>query len=291
VGKPLGFMFFSSMESGAYQNAHVEVFLQIAGQLAMIVEKGRLYQQLLELNEIKNRFLAMAAHDLRSPIGVIRGYLDLFIGGYMTGIPEEHKVIMSTMRKACDGMLVLIDDLIDISVIEAGRLELNLQEVDLAGYLETYHTTGKALAGSKSIQIGLDLEPDLPKIRIDVNRIGQVLNNLLSNAIKFSHPGTSITIQARKRDDQVEVSVIDQGQGIPEAELSRIFTDFSRTSVKPTGGEKSTGLGLAISRRIVEAHGGTIRVESKVGRGSEFTFKLPRNGQLEPEPHAPSDRE
>ncbi|MBU4444596.1 ATP-binding protein, partial [bacterium] len=107
------------------------------------------------------------------------------------------------------------------------------------------------------------------------DRIMQVLDNLVTNAIKFSYPNTTVTISARKINDNVEISVADQGQGIPEGEISKIFKEFSKTSVRPTAGEKSTGLGLAIARKIIEAHQGTISVASKVGKGTTFMIDMP----------------
>lgn len=278
MGTPTGFMFFSSMWPNTYKDVHVELFRQIAGQLAMIVEKGRLYQQLLDLNDLKNKFLGIAAHDLRNPIGVVKSYLALFLGGFLGQVSEAHKKIMETMNRTCEAMLALIDDLLDVSAIESGKLELQLKEVDLGQYLHECHASNKLLAEAKSIELKLDLAPALPKVVMDPSRINQVVNNLITNATKFSLPQTAITLRARAVGEEVEVSVADQGQGIPPEELPKMFTAFGRTSVRPTAGEKSTGLGLAIVKRMVEAHGGRIWVESKVGEGSIFTFTLPARG-------------
>jgi len=274
-GKPIGFMFFSSMKPHAYENVHVELFMQIAGQLAIIVEKGRLYQQLIELNEMKNKFLGIAAHDLRSPIAVVKSYLSLLLKNYLGEISDEQREVMKSMNTACQTMLTLIDDLLDVSAIESGRLDLRPQEVDVAEYLRNSHAANSLLARAKSIQLELDLDPELPRVVMDPDRVNQVVNNLITNAIKFSHPETAITVRARPLADGVEISVSDQGQGIPEEEIPKIFAPFVRSSVRPTGGEKSTGLGLAIAKRMVEAHGGRLTVKSKVGEGSTFTFTLP----------------
>jgi len=274
-GKPIGFMFFSSMETRKYQNVHVEIFQQLAGQLAVIVEKGRLYQELIELNELKNKFLGIAAHDLRSPISIIKGYLGLFLEGILGPVPAPQRDCMTRMNKACETMLALINDLLDVSSIEAGRLELRTREVDLAEYLRECHTANSILAKAKSIDLKLEMPPALPRMTMDPDRIQQVLNNLITNAIKFSYPETTIRLRAKTVGDGVEISVEDQGQGIPLEEISNLFREFSRTSVRSTAGEKSTGLGLAIAKRIVEAHGGRIWVESEVGKGSAFRFVLP----------------
>ena len=275
MGKPIGFMFFSSRQPCTYKDAHVELFLQIAGQLAVIVEKSRLYQQSVELNQLKNKFLGIAAHDLRSPIGIVKSYAQLFLNGYLGDVPESQRQVLQRMDKSCEAMLVLINDLLDVSAIESGHLELKLREVNLAAFLQECHAANALLAKAKSIELTLDLAPDLASVPMDPDRINQAINNLITNALKYSYPQTVVTLRARRAGDEVTISVQDQGQGIPAAELSRLFTDFGRTSVRPTGGEKSVGLGLAIVKRMVEAHGGRIWVESQVGVGSIFTFALP----------------
>jgi len=273
--KPAGFIFFSSMQVDTYKDLHIDIFLEIARQLSVIFEKSRMYEELIQLNELKNKFLGIAAHDLRSPIGVIKNFIILFLNGYIGEIDEkQHKVLM-TMDKNCDRMLNLIHNLLDFSAIESGKLDLKLEQLDLHKFFHTYQSMTKSLAEKKQIELKMDIEADLPNITVDSNRIMQVLDNLVTNAIKFSYPNTTVTISARKQDESVKISVADQGQGIPENEISKIFKEFSKTSVKPTGGEKSTGLGLAIVRRIIEAHNGTIDVDSTVGKGTTFTITLP----------------
>ncbi len=275
MGKPIGFMFFSSMKPNTYRDAHVELFLQIAGQLAVIVEKSRLYQQLVELNQLKSKFLGIAAHDLRNPISIIKSYVQLFLNGYVGDLTESQRDVLQRMDKTSETMLDLIEDLLDVTAIEAGQLDLNTCEVDLASFLEECRTMNALLAKAKSIEVVLALEPDLLPVVMDPDRINQVLNNLITNAIKYSYPNTVITLRARMMGDEAAIAVEDQGQGIPESELPKMFTEFGKTSVRPTGGEKSIGLGLAIVKRMVEAHGGRIWVESRVGVGSTFTFTLP----------------
>jgi signal transduction histidine kinase len=275
MGKPIGFMFFSSAQPDAYRDAHVELFLQIAGQLAVIVEKSRLYQQAVELNQLKNKFLGIAAHDLRSPIGIVKSYTQLFLDGYLGDVPDSQREILEKIDRNCETMLILINDLLDVSAIESGHLELKLRPVDLAAFLRECHAANALLAKSKNVELVLDLAPDLPTVMMDPDRINQAINNLVTNALKYSYPQTVVTLRARREGDEVTISVQDQGQGIPAQELGKLFTDFGRTSVRPTGGEKSVGLGLAIVKRMVEAHGGRIGVESQVGVGSTFTFTLP----------------
>ena len=274
--QPIGFMFFNSMQSNVYQNVHVELFLQIAGQLSTIVEKSRLYQQSIELNQMKDRFLGIAAHDLRSPIAIIMNYVEYLLEGHPGKITESQDNILKKLYKVSEKMLNLVNELLDVNAIEAGRLELKMDTVDLTEYLKECYEENLVLSKTKSIELVLDLEKELPFIVMDPHRIDQVMNNLITNAIKFSYPNTTITLHARVQDQDVAISVQDQGQGIPAQEVDTLFTEFGKTSVRSTAGEKSTGIGLAIAKRIVALHGGRIWAESKVGVGSIFTFTLPR---------------
>ena len=147
--------------------------------------------------------------------------------------------------------------------------------VDLEYFFTNRIETDRLLASRKSIKVHQILQDELPSVHMDPYRIDQVLDNLLSNAIKFSMPDTAITVRVNRMDDSVQVSVQDEGQGIPKEELDKVFQEFERTTVKPTAGEPSTGLGLAIVKRVVNAHNGRIWVESEVDKGSTFSFSLP----------------
>jgi len=275
MGRPIGFMFFTCRYTNAYQAVHVDVFREIAGQLSVIVEKSRLYERLLTLNEEKNRLLGVAAHDLRNPIGVAQGYLRLVLAGTVGPVNQAQRMLLERVEKSSQRMLDLVNDLLDVSAIEAGRLNLDLDQVDLEPYLAEILETSALLAAEKNIRLVTEVRGPLPRIRLDRRRFDQVLHNLLTNAVKFSYPGTTITLGARAEPRTVQIFVQDQGQGIRSEELGRVFKAFARGSARPTGGERSTGLGLAISHRIVEAHGGSIAVQSHPGEGACFTVTLP----------------
>jgi signal transduction histidine kinase len=274
-GKPIGFLFFSSREPYQYQDAHIGLFREIAGQLALTLEKSRLYEQVVRFNALKNKFLGIAAHDLRSPIAVIKGYADLLTDGFVGHLDAAQKETIRTMGGLCDKMLVLINDLLDVSAIESGHLAMEKRKVDLGAYLAEVHRDNALMARSKSIELALEVPEALPEVLMDPHRIDQVINNLITNAIKFSAPKSRIVLRAVLSEGAVAISVTDRGQGIPREEMSKMFQYFGRTNVLPTAGEKSTGLGLAIAKRMVEAHGGKIGVESEPGKGSTFTFTLP----------------
>jgi hypothetical protein len=278
MGKPIGFIFFSSFQTNTYRNAHIEIFQHIAGELALTAEKSRLYDELVQLNDLKNKFLGMAVHDLRSPIGIIKGYADLLQEELLESLAEPQKEAFLTIENHCEKMLVLINELLDINAIESGHLTMTRKKIELPGYLKKCFENHGLLARAKSIELQAKIPENLPAVSIDPNRIEQVIDNLVTNAIKFSKPESKIVLRAVSLGKEITVSVVDQGQGIPVDELPQIFRHFSKTTIKPTGGETSTGLGLFIAKRIVEAHGGRIWVESKAGVGSTFSFTLPLAG-------------
>ena len=278
-GESTGFLFFSSMEPQTYKDIHIDLFRTIAEQISMTLEKGRLYQELEQLNELKNKLLGIAAHDLRNPIGVIRGFSGFLADGTFGEVSENQKKYLQRIIKNCNHMLELIDDLLEISMIESGKLELKLTEVDIPSYLKEFQEYGAVMAAKKDITLELSLPEDMPKVVLDPQRINQVMNNLLSNAIKYSYPKTKVTIKAMINDcGELELSVKDQGQGIPKEDIPLLFMDYSKGSTRPTAGEKSSGLGLAIVRRIVNAHQGKLDIQSEPGKGSAFIFKLPLKG-------------
>lgn len=275
LGKPIGFIFFSSFKEYTYMNVHVELFRQIAGELSLIIEKSRLYQELVELNELKNGFLGMAAHDLRNPNILIRFNLNRLIES-LGDIKEEQYTWISRIQNISDSMLVLVNDFLDISAIEAGQLKLELGPISTEVLLKNCFETNRPLSEKKSITLKLDLENELPMVYVDTDRINQALNNLISNAMKYSLPNTEINLRARAIDNNVEVSVSDQGLGIPKDDIHKLFKMFGKAKVRPTAGEKSTGLGLAICKHIMELHGCKIWVESEgMGKGATFKFTLP----------------
>lgn len=221
----------------------------------------------------QNAFLGMAAHDLRTPITVIQGFTDLLV--HPRSRPEDTKEFVAIIRDTLNQMLGLLDDILDITAIESGKLTLRPRAVELASFVERIIKLNRYIGVQKGITLVLELEPQLPQLTLDPQRIEQVLNNLIGNAFKFSHPNTAVTVRVRRVGAQVEFSVLDQGQGIRADEIDKVFGEFQRVSTKPTADEHSTGLGLSICKRIVGLHNGTIGVQSEVGVGSRFYFTLP----------------
>ncbi|MBL4559571.1 MAG: PAS domain-containing sensor histidine kinase [Labilibaculum sp.] len=229
------------------------------------------------LNEQKSKFLGIAAHDLRNPIGAINSFSNLLLDSYKDFSDKEKIEFMELIKESSQFSLNLINELLDISKIELGKLELHKKNQNIQEIIKKSIKINKIFAKKKNIQINFTPTVVVTSIYIDKNKIEQVLHNLLSNAIKYSNPETTISVSITKKDTSIEISVTDQGVGIPEQELKNLFTEFGTTSAKTTANESSTGLGLAIAKKIVNGHGGKIMAHSKLGEGSEFLFTLPLN--------------
>ena len=184
---------------------------------------------------------------------------------------------MELIKESSQFSLNLINELLDISKIELGKLELDKKNQNIQEIIENTIKINKIFAKKKNIQINFTPTITINSIHIDKNKIEQVLHNLLSNAIKYSNPETTISVNITKKDTSIEISITDQGVGIPKQEVKNLFTEFGTTSAKTTANESSTGLGLAIAKKIVNGHGGKIMAYSKLGEGSEFLFTLPLN--------------
>lgn len=244
---------------------------------ALVEQQKLLVEQLSRANAAKNRFLGMAAHDLRNPLASIRGLAEFLQEGAVGPLGPEQLDLVNTIHEASQSMLVLVNELLDVAAIEAGELKLTLAAQDLAELI----AKSVALTNMEAAKKGTHVEFTPPAgplmIAIDPAKMKQVLGNLLSNAVKYSPPGSTVRVTAKfdTPEETCSFAVRDEGPGIPEGERDKLFKDFSRLSVKPTGGEKSTGLGLAICRKIVEAHHGTIAAENLPVRGCEFRVTLP----------------
>lgn len=287
-GYPVGFMFFSSVRPGAYSHVHVDIFRRIARQLSIIVDKGYLVselatrqaaieaknQELQRLNELKNTFLGMAAHDLRNPLSTIRLIASVLRDKTFPISEEERGALLDDIVQQTEHMLTLLNDLLDVSRIEAGRLELRREPLAVTDFVRQIVERHAQLASSKGTVVTLRRVEEGMLIA-DPARLRQVLDNLISNAVKYSPPGSTVWVDVCPEQDGWRFAVQDQGPGIAPADREKLFTDFARLSARPTGGEKSTGLGLAITRRMVEAHGGIIDVDSTPGQGATFWVWLP----------------
>lgn len=231
--------------------------------------------QLENLNKLKNQFLGMAAHDLRNPIGIILQYSDFLLEKLQTILTKKHLHLLSRIRNSSQFMLRLINDLLDVSKIESGKLELDLQDTDVSSFIEHNLSLNQVFASQKQIQLRLNMEKNIPSILMDPSKMEQVLNNLISNAIRYSTLESKVTIEIKLEDEMLLFSVKDEGPGIAKEDIPSLFQAFQTTRNKGTAGEKSTGLGLLIAKKIIKEHGGKIGVNSVLGKGSTFYFTLP----------------
>jgi signal transduction histidine kinase len=241
---------------------------QISAEVVKLVEERRHFV----------RFLSVVAHDLQSPLVATQSLLSYILDGYTGEVTEGQKDLMQRGIRRIDGLLMLITDLLDIPRIEAGQLKREMREVSVNEVVKQGTEGLDNLARQKGLVLKVELPESSPKIYGASRRLQQVVTNLTSNAINYTRDGT-VLVKLLDGDNDVRVEVVDSGIGIPPDDLPRLFNDFFRGS---NVGAKGTGLGLSISKRIVEAHGGKIWVESpspETGKGSKFTFTLPK-GQV-----------
>jgi two-component system, sensor histidine kinase and response regulator len=231
-------------------------------------------KKLNELNDTKNKLMGMTCHDLRNPITSIRGFSKFILDKGETISKSSRSECLQNIYSASDNMLELINDLVDITAIESGKLNLNIRPDSFINLASEKTKMYVPLAENKNIKLHFKADNKIPIFKFDSNRIGQVLDNLIGNAIKFSPQNKNITISVEFKGDQVICSVKDEGPGILPEDKAKLFIPFQKLSAKPTGGEVSSGLGLGIAKKMVEAHGGKLWVESEPGNGADFRFKI-----------------
>ncbi len=237
-------------------------------------ELQRLYRELEAASRHKSEFLANMSHELRTPLNAILGFSQVLREGMFGEVNEKQKEYLEDILSSGNHLLSLINDVLDLSKVEAGQIELELAPFSLRDALERGVVMLRERASKDGVQLTLATDPEVDVVDGDERRIRQVIFNLLSNAVKFTPDGGSVDVSAARVNGEVRVSVADTGPGLASEDHERIFEEFQQTE---TGIEQSegTGLGLALSKRFVELHGGRIWVDSEVGRGSTFVFTLP----------------
>lgn len=273
-GNPVGIVFFSSTSTDTYKKEHVQTYLDIADELSLIVEHGRLRNSFENsISNLQNQ--RMMIHDLRSPLSVIQGYLDLIMGedGWVQNLDPDAKKAFATLKRNTSHMFDLIDELSELRQHAKIKQE---QVISLREFISELATSGQELTDAKEIGFSITTDAGLPlHASFDSLKIRRIYDNLITNAVKYSYRHTVIQAHIKFQPGRLIFEVSDQGQGIPDDELPKIFHEFEKTSVRPTEGETSTGLGLAIVKKYVEECGGQISVRSQVGQGSTFTFWIP----------------
>ena len=253
--------------------ARIQTHLQVR---LLMGQQRTLVSQLSQANAAKNRFLGMAAHDLRNPLSSIRGLTEFMMDGTVGPLNPEQAELVDLIHQASQGMVTLVNDLLDLATIESGEFKLDTAPARLADLVEKSVTMNRLSSARKQTRIIFAERVDAPLINLDSAKTRQVIDNLLSNAVKYSPPGSTIRVTMELAHDRRQIiRVRDEGPGIPENERDRLFKDFGRLSARPTAGEQSIGLGLAICRKIVDAHQGTIVAENHPDGGCEFRVCLP----------------
>jgi signal transduction histidine kinase len=266
---------------GAFVPTTVEHLQTFAAQCVIAIENARLFSEIEEksrelsiASQHKSQFLANMSHELRTPLNAILGYTELILDDIYGATPPKMREVLQRIESNGRHLLGLINDVLDLSKIEAGQLSLSLGDYSIKNLVQGVYVAVEPLAAAKKLTLALDLAPDLPPARGDERRIAQVLLNLVGNAIKFTDQG-SVMIRATQSGDVITLAVHDTGPGIAPADQQKIFEEFQQADNSITRGKGGTGLGLAISRRIIDMHGGRIWVESALGVGSTFFVVLP----------------
>jgi signal transduction histidine kinase len=280
-GKPIGVLVLNRFKVKPFTDKQVALVETFADQAAIAIENVRLFdeiqdksRQLAEASEHKSQFLANMSHELRTPLNAILGYTELLADGIYGDMPDKALGVLKRLESNGKHLLGLINDVLDLSKIEAGQLRLDLADYSVENVVQTVYSAVEPLAADKRLAFRAEVASDLPPGRGDERRLTQVLLNLVGNAIKFTDAG-EIVIKASASNGTFNLSVHDTGPGISAADQAKLFQEFQQADNSLTKKKGGTGLGLAISKRIIEMHGGRIWVESVVGHGSTFVFVLP----------------
>jgi signal transduction histidine kinase len=280
-GRVLGSLAVSRRAEGEFAPEIVDLLQTFAAQSTLAIQNARLFREIAQksrelevASQHKSQFLANMSHELRTPLNAILGYTELILDNIYGEVPEKIHEVLDRVEKSGRHLLGLINDVLDLSKIEAGQLTLSANEYSFQDVVQGVVSSVESLASEKQLELAVDLAPTLPVGYGDERRIRQVLLNLVGNAIKFTDAG-KVEIRVTHAGPQFQIAVADTGPGIDAEHQQRIFEEFQQVDSSPTKTKGGTGLGLAIARRIVELHGGRIWVESTVGKGSTFHFSLP----------------
>ena len=278
---PIGVLALTRSEVRPFTDKQIELVSTFADQAAIAIENVRLFdeiqdksRQLAEASQHKSQFLANMSHELRTPLNAILGYTELIIDGIYGETPEKAQAVLKRVESNGRHLLGLINDVLDLSKIEAGQLKLSLADYSIKEVVYNVVSAVEPLATKKKLNFRVDVPPDMPAVHGDEQKLTQVILNLAGNAIKFTDTG-EVAIEVTAANGSFSVAIRDTGPGISAADQAKLFQQFQQADNSITKSKGGTGLGLAISKRIIELHGGSISVQSRVGYGSTFAFTLP----------------
>ena len=277
----IGGLIVRRKEPGKFPTSVVKMLQTFAAQSVVAIHNAQLFREIEEkgqeieiANKHKSEFLANMSHELRTPLNAILGFTELIIDNIYGDVPEKIQEVLERVEKNGRHLLSLINDVLDLSKIEAGRLKLSINDYSMQGVIEAAVTSVEALAMEKQLDLKINIREDLAKGKGDEQRISQVILNLLGNAIKFTDQG-EVKVEAKISNGDYIVSISDTGTGLTAEDQQMIFEEFRQADGSSTKKKGGTGLGLSISKKIVEMHKGSIGVESTLGEGSTFWFTLP----------------
>jgi signal transduction histidine kinase len=280
----LGVLDVQSDRANYFDAEDVRIQSALANQVAIALQNAMLYQEqfetaekLREVDRLKSEFLASMSHELRTPLNSIIGFADVLLEGIDGNLTPRMEEDVALIRNSGQHLRELIGDILDMSKIEAGMMDLRYEDVRLTAMARDIKAFARTqmLTYDKELDFDLQLDPEVDTVQLDRTRFKQILYNLISNAIKFTSEGR-VTVSMRMEDDRLRVEVADTGIGIEEENIPIIFEQFRQVDGSLTRAAGGTGLGLPISKSLVELHGGRIWVDSDVGKGTTFTFAIPR---------------
>jgi signal transduction histidine kinase len=286
-GRGIGSIWVGRPTVGGFSEKEIALLKTFADQAVIAIQNARLFHEIQEkshqlesANQHKSAFLANMSHELRTPLNAVIGFSEMLAARYFGDLTEKQAEYVNDIHGSGKHLLSLINDILDLSKVEAGRMELELGEFDLRAALDNALTLVRERAQRGGVTLRLDADAALGSFRGDERKLKQVMLNLLSNAVKFTPRGGTVSVAANQVDGTAEIAVRDTGAGIAPEDQEAIFEAFRQVGTDVTRKREGTGLGLALTRRFVELHGGTIRVESALGKGSTFTVRLPiRHGE------------
>jgi len=288
-GKPIGAITVTGAEAGAFTQRQIELLQIFAEQAVIAVQNAHLFKEIREksvelemanrqlevANKHKSEFLANMSHELRTPLNAVIGFSEALMERMFGELNEKQADYLKDIHESGRHLLSLINDILDLSKIEAGRMELEVSTFHLPSALSNAMTLIRERAQRHGIQLGLEVDERLAEFSGDERKFKQIMLNLLSNAVKFTPDGGKVDVLARKYNGQLEVAVRDTGIGIAPEDQALVFEEFRQAGRDRMRKAEGTGLGLALTKRFVELHGGAIRLDSTPGQGSTFSFTLP----------------
>lgn len=272
---------------GDLSRSERETLHELIEVIAIAIERAQIYadlqaanEKLQEMDKLKDEFISITSHELRTPMTAIRSYLWMVLHDKAGPLDPKAQEFLTRVSVSTDRLINLVNDMLDVSRIESGRIQMKMEPVDMVKLAKDVESEFQARVAQRSIKLAVVAGGEIPQALADKEKTHQVLENLVGNAVKFTPDGGSITITVKSGNTMVETAVSDTGKGIAQEDMKRLFTKFGRlenslVSISESGG---TGLGLYISKQYINMQKGEIRVESELGKGTTFLFTLPKNG-------------